>query len=67
MQMAPLAADTIRRRMREDFGLEQPVSRRRPAQRRPVIRTASAEVLRRLADRLEPGPGAGAAADPRPC
>jgi hypothetical protein len=64
MQMAPLAADTIRRRMREDFGLEQPVARRRQAQRRPVVRTASADVLRRLADRLEPGP---AAADARPC
>ncbi|HEY2938610.1 MAG TPA: hypothetical protein VGJ27_02245 [Gaiellaceae bacterium] len=53
--------------MREDFGLEQPVARRRPAQRRPVIRTTSAEVLRRLADRLERGPGTRAAADARPC
>jgi hypothetical protein len=67
MQMAPLAADAIRRRMREDFGLEQPVARRRPAPRRPVVRTASAEVLRRIADRLEPSPRGGAAAGARPC
>lgn len=65
MSIALLAADAIRRRMREDFGFEQPVARRSAPRQRAVVRTASAEVLRRLADRLEPGPGTGAAANAR--
>ena len=65
MSTAPIAADAILRRMREDFGFEQPVAGQRAPRQRTVVRTASAEVLRRLADRLEPGPGAGAAADAR--
>jgi hypothetical protein len=54
MSIAPLAGDAIRRRMEESLGLVEPVAPRPRRRRRPVVRTTSAVVLRRLADRLEP-------------
>jgi hypothetical protein len=54
MSIAPLAADTIRRRMEESLGLREPVVRPRTRTRRVAVRTTSAVALRRLADRLEP-------------
>jgi hypothetical protein len=49
----PVAAVEVRRQMEESLDLRQPPARPRKPTRRPV-RTASAVVLRRLADRLEP-------------
>jgi hypothetical protein len=59
VNIAPLAADAIRLRMEEAYGLRKPI---RPTKRREVppprvrLRIASAAALRGLADRLEPSP-----------
>ena len=53
MLTVPVAAVEVRRQMEESLDLRQPLARPRKRSRR-TVRTASAVVLRRLADRLEP-------------